>query len=106
MLAHLKHGITKTEMHAVLINRFELTSEQQAACEKYYILRWKGCHFKQVLSQGTIVHQGVTYLVVYKDCKPTDILTSSTIYVSFRKPAKEYQLQAYVLVSVANKSRS
>lgn len=101
MLAHLKHGIPKSEMHSALINRFELTPEQIAACEKYYILRWKGAHFKHILQNGTITHQGVTYLVVYKDCKPTDIQTSSTIHVSFRKSAKEYQLQAYVLVSVA-----
>jgi hypothetical protein len=100
MLAHLRHGIPKLEMHACLINRFELTEEQKAACEKYYILRWKGAHFKQVLENGTIAHQGVRYLVIYKDCKPTDIVGSSSLYVSFRKPAKEYELQAYVLVSV------
>lgn len=100
MLAHLKHGVTKQEMHAALINRFELTQEQQAACEKYYILRWRGDHFKHVLASGTITHQGVQYLVVYKDCKPTDIKLHSVLYLSFRKPAKEYGLQAYVLISI------
>jgi|SRR5579863_3888306 len=102
MLAHLKHGIPKSEMHSALINRFELTSEQIAACEKYYILRWKGHHFKHVMSGGGIVHQGVNYLVVYKDCKPTDIRSYSNLYMSFRKPTKEFGLQAYVLVSIGS----
>jgi len=101
MLDHLKHGIPKSDMHSALINRFELTPEQAAACEKYYILHWRGAHFKHVMRNGIITHQGVDYLVVYTECKPTDILTSSYLYVSFRKPAKEYGLQAYVLISIA-----
>ena len=100
MLAHLKHKVSKLEMHSCLINDFELTPEQISACEKYYILHWQAAHLKQVIRNGTIIHQGVCYLVVYKDCKPCDIKSGSQVYVSFRKPAKEYELRAYALVSL------
>lgn len=102
MVPHLhKYNISKSTMHSALINRFELTGEQIDACEKYYILHWSGAHFRQVMSGGVVIHQGVSYLVVYKDCKPTEILPHSKLYLSFRKPAKEFGLQAYVLISIS-----
>jgi len=101
MIEHIhKFGIPKSTMHHALINRFELTQEQIEACEKYYILRWTGAHFKHVMHSGVIRHQNTEYLVVYKDCKPSEIATSSQLFMSFRKPAHEFHLQAYVLVSI------
>lgn len=100
MLAHLKHKLTKLQMHSAVINDFELSSECQTACDKYYILHWQGSHLKHVIRNGTIIHQGVQYLVVYSGCKPFDIKSNSQLYISFRKPAKEYELRAYALVSL------
>jgi len=101
MIAHLqKFGIPKSEFLHALINRFSLTDRQKDACEAYYILHWQGRHFKDRLFYGTIKREGVTYNVIYKDCKPTDIGLETPIILSFRKPAKEYELQAFVLVSI------
>jgi hypothetical protein len=102
ILPHLhKYGISKTAMHSALINRFEFTPAQRAACERYYILHWSGTHFHDVVSDAIIEHQGVRYLVVWKECKPTDVKPDSRLFLSFRKPAREFELQPYVLVSVA-----
>lgn len=103
MLAHRKYDINKLEMHHILINRFELTIDQQLACEKYYILRWSKATLRQSMRSGTITHQGVTYLVVYKECKPTDIKSNTELVLSFRKPKKEFELPAYVLISILGK---
>lgn len=101
LLPHLEYGMTKSELHSALINRFQLTDEQIAACSDYYILRWTGQWFRKQRSMGLIRHSGSQYLIIYKDCKPTDILPTSTLFMSFRKPKKEYELSAYVLVSIA-----
>lgn len=101
MIEHLqKYGIPKSELLNALINRFSLTERQIAACEQYYILHWQGRHFKDRLRYGTIKRNEVTFNVVYKDCKPTDIKLETPLVLSFRKPEKEYELQAFVLVSI------
>ena len=102
MIEYLKkYQISKGRMYLALTKCFELEGEYKDACEKYYILRWSGAHFKHVMHDGLIIHQGVRYLVIYNNCTPTDIKTGSRLYVSFRKPSKEFELQAYVLVSIS-----
>lgn len=100
MLAHLKYGVTKSELHSAIINRFELNPDQINCLSIYYILRWKGDYFRAKLRSGTITREGKTYIVVYKDTKPTDIKVDSTVFLSFRVPCKEYELSNYVLVVV------
>lgn len=102
LLPHLEYGMTKSELHSALINRFSLTPEQESCCEQYYILHWTGKWFRKQRSMGLIKSsEGAQYLIVYKDCKPTDILPDSKLFMSFRKPKKEFELQSYVLVSIA-----
>jgi hypothetical protein len=102
MIDHLrKTGITKAAMQEILTTKWSLSPDEESACEKYYILHWRGNHFWQVMTSGQIIHQNVRYLVVYKDCTPTQIKEDSKLFMSFRKPDRTFNLPAYVLVSVA-----
>ena len=102
MIEHIKKfGIPKSEFLNALINRFALNQRQIDACARYYILHWRGSHFKDMLKYGTITRENVTYNVVYKNIKPTDIHVDTPLMLSFRQPEKEYELQAFVLVTIA-----
>ena len=67
----------------------------------YYLIYWEPEFFKTVIEQGngTITRGGITYLVVYHSCTPTELKEASQVKLSFRKPKKEYSSVGYVLVS-------
>jgi len=93
------YKITPSNMHSALVNRFDI-SELIDSLEQYKLLYWAPQHFFAQLKEGMIERNGVEYLVVYHKCTPTRLHSQSQIALSFRQAKIEFNLPAYVLVSI------
>lgn len=84
---------------SMLINEFYLTPMFRETLEKHYLLHWTGPYFKSQLSiKGTIIHDGIEYIVVLPTCIRDKFFESHQLKLSFRKPKYGINRTAYVLV--------
>lgn len=95
---------SKWTVHYALVNDFTISdTEILNQLDKYYKLFWKAGYFDPSVLDGTILHQDIRYLVIYKNCNPYQIRKldkTEQIELSFRKAKPEYQLAAYVIVRI------
>jgi hypothetical protein len=89
---------TKWTVHSALINDASVTVDVRDQLERYYLLYWTPDHFFDQMNNGIIAHQGIEYLVIYKNCNPISLRRCEQISLSFRKAKSEYELCAYVIV--------
>ena len=98
-----KYGITRTQLHSLLINRFNFPSQYQDCLSSYFSYVVSPNKFFDMMVSGSITlreDQKCAYLVVYKECTPTSLKSVQQLKLSFRKPAPEFGLDAYVLVRI------
>jgi hypothetical protein len=101
-----KYGVSRNYMMGALVNSYHLQPElkRNGALSYYRQLRQSKTWFTSRCNEGTIKHEGVTYIVVYHLTTRHAVLTSKgvDIKLSFRSPAKEFNLPSYVLVTLAS----
>lgn len=95
------YGISKNVMRSQLLNtwNFEKEFRKSPALAYYRQLEVTSVWFFCNVSEGTIVRDGITFIVVYHQCsRYTCKYESTKVQLSFRKAQAVYGLEAYVLV--------
>lgn len=94
-----KYGVSRSTVDYAIRKRFRFPRELKDLLKSYYLLYWSGEYIKEKLSEGQIVHNNVTYNVLYFGCIPKDFKAGIQFALSFREAVEEYQLPAYVIIS-------
>ena len=100
ILSYNKYGVNRSLVSYLCINHFNYPELYKDTLSNYYLLYWKPGYFFSQLNHGEIIHQDTRYIVVYKNCTPAALKKESQIRLSFRKPQAEFNIPAYVLVSI------
>ena len=102
-----KYGVERSLLTYIVHNNFYVTDLYRDCLDTYYILRWQASHMLSSITNGTLVHKGVTYQVIYHRTDPTRIkraalLTHCIRYVklSFRVAQPEFNIPATVLIKL------
>lgn len=96
-------GVTKSLVHHLAINYFHYPAEYLDTLEHYYIHHWNPQYVAEIIENGTIVHNDISYLVVYQNCTPFTVFRSKQdIRLSFRVVIPDFNIPAYVIVRLAN----
>lgn len=95
-----KHGITKKQLHSLLVNIFHFPAEYRDCLQNYHLLHWEGAWFSARLIDGSIAADNDDYLVVYQACTPYQAKRAKQLRLSFRKPHADFGLPSYVIVKV------
>ena len=95
--AYKKHGISKTLVRSMMQNFFEFPKEYRDLLETYHLLYWQTGYFKNKITEGVIVKDGIQYQIIYQDT-PAILSKHSQVRLSFRSAVEVYNLEAYVLV--------
>lgn len=96
--SYKKHGVPRSMLAYLLINRFHIPNAFQDLVQNYYILRWEGKYLKQRIVDGTLLHQGRQYIVVFHNCTYGQATGKDQVFLSFRVPMEDYELPSYVLI--------
>ncbi len=92
--------MNRTQLHVALINDWVLNPEQKKYCDSYYVLYWdKGHFYSTINARGSIVHNGVEYIPVYKGSITADNI--DRVRLSFRQANEVADIPAYVLIKPA-----
>lgn len=100
VIAYRKYGVHKSLLLHNMINYFHFPEIYQDCLSSYYILHWENYYFTKQVEDGTIRHQGKEYIVVYRNCFPSDFKKPGSVKLSFRAAQKEFNLKNYVLVMI------
>lgn len=105
--AYKRHGVTRKQLHSLCINFFHFPPEYRDTLSNYWIYHWQGAHLREQVQDGTIhIPSGAVcgnageYLIVYQNCTPYAAYKAKCVRMSFRKPCKEFDLPAFVVVQV------
>lgn len=99
-----KYGVSKSEMHSLLINAFHIPLEiATTACDKYFTRKWRASTCLPI-TEGMIRYQEQDYLVVYSNCTPFKLRKHEFAKFSFRVAKLEFNLPAYVLIKVIDEN--
>lgn len=86
-------------------NLWNVDSATRSKLLKYYIQCWRGTTLLQEMERscnGTIIHQGVLYSVIWHKCSPVIAYESDELLLSFRQVPHEFAIANVVLVTVKN----
>lgn len=95
-----KYGLTKQQILSLSINSFTISSDFQDCFCNYHLLHWSGKYTMSKISDGSIFKDGIKYLVVYKNCTPSQVRCAEQVKLSFRKPQSEFDTMGYVLIKI------
>lgn len=95
-----KYGITKKQMHSLLINIFHFPATHADCLSGYYLKHWQGEYLSSQIAEGSVLDNGEEYVVIYQGCTPYQVRRAKEVKLSFRKPKKEFALSSYVIVRV------
>ncbi len=95
-----QYGVTKNQVASMLLNLFHYPAEFRDTLQSYYILHWEAGYLESAITDGTVLHNGVSYLVVYQGCTPYAAKRAKQLKLSLREPKKEFGLAAYVIVRI------
>lgn len=93
-----RYGVTKRQVHSLLINLFHYPAEYRDTLQDYFILCWTGEHLFDRLIDGTVSVGSTEYLIIYQNCNSYTSKRAKQVRLSFRKPMPEFNLPAYVIV--------
>ena len=84
---------------SLLINEFYLTPTMKETLSVHYLMHWTGEYLKsQLTPEGTIIRDGIEFLLVLPTCVRKEFFKSHQLKLSFRKPKYGINRIAYVLV--------
>ena len=97
------HGVPRSIIHHIACNNFVVYSEYLDCFSAYYLKYWNATYTLSQITEGTILDAGTEYLVLYGVGTSRGRLKASPesqVALSFRKPAPEFNLPAYVIVKL------
>ena len=100
-------NVSKSSLRALLQSRFVIDCNNQIYLQSYFLRYWTQEYTLRKISEGlgTIKIDGVSYIAIYHRTTRGRILQLSQeeqLALSFREPAPEFGLPAYVLISQCN----
>ena len=95
-----KYGITKSGLHAIIINGFHIPAEISSRALKTYFTRKWILHTPLQITEGILHYEGIDYLVVFHQCTPYQVRRAASVMCSFRVAQDEYNIPAYVLIKI------
>lgn len=112
--AYKATGVSRSSLNEILVYRFAIPELLKDLFPTYFLRYWSKKFFLAVTSQQSIrkdaiLVDGIFYLIQYHKCTRGDILRlqdSSQVCLSFRAAKPEFNLPAYVLVSISQKSQA
>lgn len=100
MSIHLNHSHLRSNIQRVASQNFVIPGSYRDAFTVQNLLHIAGNQFGKMLSNGTVRYQGYSYLVVYNKCNALEAKQALEVKLSFRKPAKEYEIPGYCIVEI------
>jgi len=81
-----KQGLSKSKVLSMLTNEWDLTTSQQKLLDihEYYVRRWEASYIRNIIRDGLITHETVTYAVIYRSCTPASLRLAAEVKCSFR----------------------
>ena len=112
--AYKAHGVSRSHMHDMLQTRFSLPQLIRPLFSVYLLRYWSKEYFLQItelqsVRKDAILLDGIFYLIQYHRCTRGDLLqlhSKSQVSLSFRSAPAEFNLPAYVLVSINHDHKS
>ena len=80
----LETGESLLHFMSDIINNKHLEIKFRKICTSYYLLYWRGEHLKSLNVNGSVQHNGITYVLVFKDTTPYTAYHASQVRISFR----------------------
>ena len=80
----LETGESLLHFMSDIINNKHLETKFRKICTSYFLLYWRGEHLKSLNVNGSIQHNGLTYVLVFKDTTPYTAYHASQVRISFR----------------------
>ena len=80
----LEHGESLLEFMSDMINNKHVEIKFRKICTSYYLLYWRGEHLKSLNINGSIMHNGISYVLVFKDTTPYTAYHAAQVRISFR----------------------
>ena len=80
----LEHGESLLSFMSDVINNKHVEIKFRKICTSYYLLYWRGEHLKSLNINGSIMHNGISYVLVFKDTTPYTAYHAAQVRVSFR----------------------
>ena len=97
-----KYGTTPAIVHHIAANEFSIKDNFRHCFSNYFLLYWKSQYFLSQCHQGTILKDGIRYVVIYGENTSRGKLIQSPereVALSFRNPKPEFGIPAYVIIS-------
>lgn len=99
--AYHKHGIHKNAVRMILNDIFLMPAQLGNICDDYTLLYWSPQYVKEQIEDGIIWRAGKAFQVQFIGCTPEQVYHhDKQIMLSFRVPAKEYNLMSVVLIKL------
>lgn len=102
--SYLQFGVTKHQVHSMMINFFSYPPAYIDTLSEYFSYNYPGNYLKDNLVDGTLSKKGYVFMVVYHKCTPCNAMRAANIQISFRVAKSEYGLCAYALVRISSNS--
>jgi len=103
-VAYRSHAIHRKQLDALMSNEWTLPNTfgvLTGALDRYYLLYWSPNYLTEQIKDGMIVHQGISYQVIYTDSVKPNTANNGKwrqIALSFRAATKEYGIHPKVLI--------
>jgi hypothetical protein len=98
-----KSGLSKSKVLAILTNDWNInyTLHRPLDIHEYYVRRWESSYVRELIRDGMITHEAVTYAVIYRSCTPSSMKHHLEMKCSFRASGNGN----FVLIQPVTKSR-
>lgn len=101
-----KWGVSPSIVHHISLNNFSIHQYYRDCFSKYRLLYWSKSHFMQRAVAGIVESEDCEYVIVYHNCTRGRVIQCAEfqqLALSFRAANPEFNLPAYVLVSIPQK---
>lgn len=95
-----KYGISRNKLFSCMLQDFFLHSSQRVALAVYETLLTSGKHFHSGIYDGTYIHEGIQYAILYQGCGAFEAKCSLEIEISFRAAVDDFNLQPICIVRI------
>jgi len=96
----LYHNIDKDYLRFITEKGWEIPKRYLQFYHNYYLMYWTGAYIKYWIRNGTVIHSGVKYKVIFYFCTPEKVYSSRQVRLSFRNPIEVTGLLPTVLISI------
>lgn len=100
--SYLQHGLTRTQVHSMLINLAHYPIIYQDTLDGYYGFVTTGKYLRSNLTQGQIQSAGKKFMCVFHNCNALEAKNAAHIHISYRIPKSEFDICNYAVIRILN----